>query len=95
MERALAINPYNFLCGGCRPGTGRYAQAQFHLWEMLHAALAKVHDRSGCPAKGLYDQTVRNKLFRHLAALPPPPGKKMRQRILAFLETPKGTRPRR
>ena len=68
VKSALAINPYNFLVvdpeGLELADTPR---GQFHLWETLHAALAKVHDRSGCPAKGLYDQTVRNKLFRRLA----------------------------
>ncbi|MDC0614022.1 hypothetical protein OAP08_05995, partial [Akkermansiaceae bacterium] len=48
--------------------------------------------KPGCPTKGLYVTTVRNKVFDRLASLPTPLNSKEVERVLGFLKAEKCNR---
>jgi hypothetical protein len=86
LRSALALGPYNFLLvedslAGDQP------EQLVGFWNALKPRLAS--GRPGCPAGGLYSQTIQEKLFARLAALPVPADPAQARAVLAFLQDEK------
>ncbi len=52
---------------------------------MFESTLAGVKDKPGCPATGLYNQIVKDRMFTRVATLPVPEDPEAAQTILDFL----------
>jgi len=89
LESALSLNPYNFLLVDAAQQCAARPQEQIRFWRHFLAALNSVADKPGCPAEGLYNKTVKNKMFATIAKLPVPEDKESAGEILAFLEEEK------
>ena len=55
-------------------------------YTFLSRYLGSTKDKPGCPVDGLYKETVKNKMFDRIAALPVPKDKESAQAVLSFLE---------
>ena len=86
LESSIAINPYHFLIVDTAQKTASSPLGQIRFWNRFVDALASTKGKSGCPVEGLYKQTVKNKMFDRIAALPVPKDKKSAQAVLSFLE---------
>jgi hypothetical protein len=53
------------------------------------SALSSAGDRPGCPTDGLYNKTVKGRMFALMANFPVPKEKKSAREILTFLEEQK------
>jgi hypothetical protein len=89
LKSALARNVYNFLLVDAAQDTAATAQEQILFWKGFRAALRAVGGKPGCPAEGLYNTTVKNRMFDRIARLPVPKDKKSARRVLSFLEEEK------
>ena len=89
LKSGLAMNVYNFLLVDAAQDTAATPQEQILFWESFLAALAPVAGKPGCPAEGLYNTTVKNRMFARIARLPIPKDKKSVRAILSFLEKEK------
>ena len=89
LKSGLALNVYNFLLVDAAQDTAATPQEQILFWESFLAALAPVADKPGCPAEGLYNTTVKNRMFARITRLPIPKDKKSVRAILSFLEKEK------
>lgn len=84
LQSALALCPYNFLLvddildGGTQPGQ------LVAFWKNLKPALDS--GKPGCPTDGLYNTTIKNKLFARLTALPAPADATESVAMLSFLQ---------
>ena len=86
LESSIAMNPYHFLIVDTAQKTASSPLGQIRFWNRFVDALASTKGKSGCPVEGLYKQTVKNKMFDRIAALPVPKDKKSAQAVLSFLE---------
>ncbi len=85
LESGLALNPYNFLLVDAAQNTVATAQGQMRFWRFFQKTLATVHDKPGCPADGLYNKTVKSRMFASLAKLPVPSDKEAAAEVFAAL----------
>lgn len=86
LESGLALNPYNFLLVDAAQATLATPQEQIRFWKSFLASLASADGRPGCPTEGLYNATVKNKMFARIAKLPVPEDRAAVVEVLAFLE---------
>ena len=89
LKSALALNAYNFLLVDAAQDTAATPQEQILFWKSFLAALKPVAGKPGCPAEGLYNTTVKNRMFARIARLPIPKDKESVRSILSFLEKEK------
>jgi hypothetical protein len=89
LESGLALNPYNFLLVDAAQNTAAAPQQQIRFWKAFQANLTASAGKPGCPAEGLYNTTVKNKMFAKLARLPVPEDRGAASEVLAFLEKEK------
>jgi len=88
LQSGLALNPYNFQVVNAGQDTAATPKMQIRFWTTFLAAL-KSAGKPGCPTAGLYNTTVKNRMFARIASLPVPKDKKAVGEILAFLEKEK------
>ncbi len=86
LESGLAINPYNFLLTDAAQALATTAQQQIRFWQFFRDTLATVDGRPGCPADGLYNKTVKNRMFANLAKLPVPSDRVAVGKVHTFLQ---------
>jgi hypothetical protein len=86
LQSALRLCPYNFLLVDDALDNAVPPTELVAFWKQFKPTLAS--GKPGCPADGLYNQTIQDKLFARLAALPVPPAAEARS-ILAFLQEEK------
>ena len=89
LKSGLALNAYNFLLVDAAQDTAATPQEQILFWKSFLAALKPVAGKPGCPAEGLYNTTVKNRMFARIARLPIPKDKESVRSILSFLEKEK------
>ncbi|MEN8127124.1 MAG: hypothetical protein ABFR90_04875 [Planctomycetota bacterium] len=85
LESGLALNPYNFLLTNAIQELATTSQEQVDFWTFYEKTMGAVQNRPGCPANGLYNKTVKVKMFRKIAILPVPEDKQVVREILMFL----------
>ncbi len=85
LESALAINPYNFLLVDSAQATAATPKEQLRFWQTFAATLKAKAPKPGCPAEGLYNKTVKSRMFAKIAKLPVPKDKDAAREVLAFL----------
>ena len=83
LESGLSLSPYNFLLVDDALENEKQPEPLIAFWTHLKSALAA--GGVGCPTNGLYNETIRDKLFTRLAALPVPPEPKRANIVLVFL----------
>jgi len=86
LEVSIVMNPYHFLIVDTAQQTANSPEGQIRFWNQFVAGLASAKGQSGCPTEGLYKETVKNKMFDRIAALPVPKDKNSAQAVLSFLE---------
>ena len=86
LESALALNPYSFLLVDTAQATAAAPQEQIRFWKTFLATLGAAGGKPGCPTDGLYNTTVRKRMFAKIAALPVPEDKQTVREVLAFME---------
>ncbi|NQU25867.1 MAG: hypothetical protein HQ567_31650 [Candidatus Nealsonbacteria bacterium] len=89
LASGLAMNPYNFLLADAAQAAADTPEKQLRFWQTFQAALQAAADKSGCPADGLYSETVKKNVFESIAKLPVPENKQTIKEIYAFLQTEK------
>ena len=89
LTSGLAINPYNFLLTDAAQATAATAKEQLRFWQTFTATLKAKAPKPGCPAEGLYNRTVKRRMFAKIAKLPVPKDKDAAREVLAFLEKEK------
>jgi len=87
LASGLAINPYNFLLTDAAQADAKTPRKQIRFWEVFQAAVKAGAGKPGCPAEGLYNQTVKKRMFAHIAKLPVPKDTRARDEVYAFLES--------
>ena len=85
----LALNPYHFLLVDSAQETAATPQAQIAFWKQFSAAVSAAKGKPGCPTEGLYNTTVKNRMFARIAKMPVPEDKKAAAKVLAVLESEK------
>jgi len=93
LESGLAINPYSFLLTDAAQAAATTPHEQIRFWRFFQNTLAAVDGKPGCPAEGLYNKTVRNRMFASLAKLPVPSDTEAAREVFAFLQEEKCDRP--
>jgi len=86
LESGLSRNPYNFLLTDAAQAAAGTPQAQIQFWQFYRNALSAIGKKPGCPAEGLYNRTVKSRLFKNLAELPVPQDAETAREVLAFLQ---------
>ena len=89
IEIVWRINPYNLVLVDAAQTTADTPQEQMQFWKLFQATLAAVGGKPGCRSEGLYNQTVRKKMFGRMAELPVPEDRPALREVLAFLEAEK------
>ena len=89
LESGLTINPYNFLLTDAAQSAATTPQEQIRFWRFFQGALAAVDGKLGCPPEGLYNRTVKNRMFASLAKLPVPSKTEAAREVFAFLQEEK------
>ncbi len=84
LDSALARNPYCFLLIDDAQALAGTPADQIRLWLSLKAKLAAV-SKPGCPAEGLYNETIHNRLFAKIAELPVPADQALAGKVYGFL----------
>jgi hypothetical protein len=72
LDSALARNPYSFLLVDAAQEVADSAPKQIMVWWKLRERLLMAGRMPGCPADGLYNQTIKKRLYEKLAKLPVP-----------------------
>ena len=88
LESAIVLDPYNFLLVDAAQELAATPSEQIRLWVFLKGKLAAAA-KPGCPADGLYNQTIKDRLFANLAKLPVPTDKALAEKVAAFLKEEK------
>ena len=83
----LELNPYHFLLVDAAQSSASTPQEQIQFWKQFLKALSSAKSKSGCPTEGLYNTTVKNKMFARIARLPVPKDQAAAGEVLAFLES--------
>ncbi len=86
LESGIEINPYNFLLTDAAQAAAQTPQDQFRFWRLFQEKLAAVDGKPGCPADGLYNTTVKYRMFATLGRLPVPTDAQAAGQIFAFLQ---------
>ena len=89
LESGISMNPYHFLLIDAAQDATTSAQRHIRLWKRFVSALSSAGDRPGCPTDGLYNKTVKGRMFALMANFPVPKEKKSAREILTFLEEQK------
>jgi len=89
LESGLALNPYNFLLVDAAQDIAATPQEQIRFWRSFLATLTSSAGKPGCPTEGLYNTTVKNRMFARIAKLPVPEDKGTVREVLALLEEEK------
>lgn len=86
LESGLAANPYNFLLVDAAQATAATPQEQIRFWRLFQDTVAAIQGKPGCPAEGLYNQTVKSHMFARIEKLPVPKDKQAVGKVFAFLQ---------
>ena len=86
LESGLALNPYNFLLVDAAQATAPTPQEQIGFWKAFLASLQAIADKPGCPTEGLYNRTVKNRMFTRISKLPVPEDRQIARDVLTFLK---------
>ena len=89
LESGLAINPYNFLLADAAQAAAATTQEQIRFWQAFRAMLAATNGKPGCPVDGLYNKTLKSRMFARIAKLPVPKDKRTASKVFAFLQEEK------
>ncbi|MBT3469507.1 MAG: hypothetical protein HN467_09315 [Opitutae bacterium] len=89
LESGLALNPYHFLLVDAAQENATTPQDQIHFWKQFLKALSAAKDKPGCPTVGLYNTTVKDRMFKRIARMPLPKDPATAREVLAFLESEK------
>lgn len=84
LATASAMNPFNFLLVDDAMSRDGSPDELVAFWKHLKLSLAA--GKAGCPTNGLYNDTIRTKLFARLATLPVPTEMHRTENILAFMK---------
>ncbi len=85
LESGIALNPYSFLLVEAAQDIVEQPAQQIDLWKKLEQWLAEAGEQPGCPADGLYNQTVKSRMIVRLSGLPVPESPAA-EIVLDFLE---------
>lgn len=83
---AVARSPYNVLLVDDAVAGLTEPVDLCRFWNAQKAALTAAAAKPGCPADGLFNQTVKGLIFTRLAALPAPADRTLAAKILTFLK---------
>jgi len=86
LESGLALNPYNFLLVDAAQAEADTPREQIRFWRFFQETLAAIHDKPGCPTEGLYNKTVKDRMFAKISTLPVPKDKQAIGEVFAFLQ---------
>ncbi|MFP6907066.1 MAG: hypothetical protein VCG02_17730, partial [Verrucomicrobiota bacterium] len=86
LESGLALNPYHVLLVDAAQDTASTPQEQIRFWNTFLEALSSARGKPGCPTEGLYNTTVKNRMFTRIARMPVPKDPVAARAVLAFLE---------
>ena len=86
LESGLEINPYNFLLTDAWLAEAPTPQEQIRFWKFYKEAMAAIQNKPDCPAEGLYNKTVKSRMFKRIAEIPAPKNKQTIVEVLAFLQ---------
>ena len=86
LARGMIINPYNFLLPDTIQREVADPQNQISFWRKFQSTLVAVTNKPGCPADGLYNQSVKKHMFARINALPVPLEDQGGRELFAFLE---------
>ncbi|MFT5497252.1 MAG: hypothetical protein ACI9TH_002658 [Kiritimatiellia bacterium] len=89
LESGLALNPYHFLLVDAALASAATPQEQIQFWKQLNQSLTRAKGKPGCPTQGLYNTTVKNKVFARIAKMSVPKDTTAAKAVLAFLEKAK------
>ena len=89
LKSGLALNAYSFLLVDAAQDAAATPQEQILIWKGFLEALKSSAGKPGCPTGGLYNTTVKNRMFDRISKLPIPKDKKSVRRVLSFLEDEK------
>ena len=89
LKSGLALNAYNFLLVDTAQDAAATPQEQILIWKTFLEALKSSAGKPGCPTGGLYNTTVKNRMFDRISRLSIPKDKKSVRSVLAFLEDEK------
>ena len=89
LESGLALNPYHFLLVDAAQENATTPQDQIRFWKQFLKALSATKDKPGCPTEGLYNTTVKDRMFKRIARMPVPKNPATAREVLAFLESAK------
>ena len=89
LKSGLALNAYNFLLVDTAQDAATTPQEQILIWKTFLVALKSSAGKPGCPTGGLYNTTVKNRMFDRISRLSIPKDKKSVRSVLAFLEDEK------
>lgn len=82
----MNLNPYNFLITDTILKEADDPALVIRIWKNFDKLMAAVKNKPGCPPDGLYNKTVKTRMFARLNELPVPSDKLAAYRILKFLE---------
>ena len=89
LTSGLAINPYNFLLTDAAQAAAGTPREHIRFWQTFQGAIKAAEGKPGCPIDGLYNTTVKNRMFANIATLPVPKDKKAAAEVYAFLQAEK------
>ena len=89
LKSGLAANPYNFLLADAAQAAATTPQGQIQFWQTFQAALSAAKGKPGCPTEGLYNTTVKARMYARIAKLPVPKDKQALDEVFAFLQKEK------
>jgi hypothetical protein len=89
LKSGLALNGYNVLLVDAAQDAASTPQEQILIWKTFLEALKSSAGKPGCPTGGLYNTTVKNRMFDRISRLPIPKDKKSVGSVLSFLEDEK------
>lgn len=84
LESSLTLDPYNFLLVDAGFALAQTPGDAILFWKNATKAIGALN-KPGCPTGGLYEQTVRQKLFASIGKLPVPADPAVTSQVYAFL----------
>jgi len=86
LASGLERNPYSFLLVDEAQAALTSPREQIAFWKGLLASLQSAGNNPGCPAGGLYNTTIKSRMFARIAELPVPGDQRVAREILTVLE---------
>ncbi len=86
LESGVTLNPYHVLLVDAAQDTASTPQEQIRFWNTFLEALSSAKGKPGCPTEGLYNTTVKNRMFKRIARMAVPKDPATARKVLAFLE---------